>query len=100
MKKLIKKLVKKLLITELLLFTGLLIFSGVIEFLTSYFSKEAQILSSQMEKHHVSRLYFETVNNMPNVLSNVQILINFIIVFFMVYSAMRFINKLQGEIKK
>lgn len=91
---------KKVAVKELILFLIILMFNGIIDFSSNYFSRESQILSSQLEKHMISRLYFETVNNLPNFLSNIQIIGNLILAIIMISIIIKFIQKEEQKNEK
>ena len=93
-KKEIKRL-NKVIITEVILLFVTVAFKGTINYLMTYFSKKAQLASSAMEKHEISRMEIELINNVQNIGSTAIIFGNIIILAIMISILIKYLCKKQ-----
>ena len=85
--------VKNLVIKEFVWIIINVIFNEIFNYTSQYFAKQSQLISSAMEKHEISRMEFELVNNAQNILSNVQIFGNLIIFGIMIVIIIKYFIK-------
>lgn len=76
--------VKKTVIKELTCIFFAMLFNGLINLLLTYFAKKTQLASSAMERHEISRVEFEFINNFQNIGSTVLFFGNILILAIMV----------------